>query len=226
VTWKARPSPQSCGVTRRRANNNGAALIVAQEEQERVVGLEVHNGDGHGCRQHFRPHDRHGRSFGAPLVVLEVSGVHDLTDALGRRPAANLSSPPGRWRWAVAEDHRPPRVVLKLGGESLDSSCMALVTTCTLALVLGSAIQAIVLTHKRRHPRPPSDPAKDRRKTMPWLIAIAVSALLLLPVLFSVHGPANAVFAGMVLTWFALTLAVRLVGYLAGRMGRFLVRLR
>jgi hypothetical protein len=103
---------------------------------------------------------------------------------------------------------------------------MALVITCSLALVLGLAIRKIISAYTRRHPQRPIDPAEDRRKAMPWLIAMAVGVLLLLPAMFTVHGPANAVYAGLVLTWLALTPVLRLVGYLVARAGRVLLRSR
>jgi hypothetical protein len=103
---------------------------------------------------------------------------------------------------------------------------VALVITCALALLLSWAIRQIIFAYKRRHPRPPIEPAEDRRKTMPWLIAMAVSALVLLPSMFTVHGPANDVYAGVVLAWLLLTPALRLVGFLVARAGRLFVRSR
>jgi hypothetical protein len=62
----------------------------------------------------------------------------------------------------------------------------------------------------------------DDRKAKPWIVSQVISAVLVVPLMATAHGPANVVFATGVIFWLVLTPILRLVGYLAGRARRSL----
>jgi hypothetical protein len=92
------------------------------------------------------------------------------------------------------------------------------------AFIGGLGLRIASLRFLRTHPhlRRRIDPAEDRRKAKPWIVSMAISALLVVPLMFTAHGKANAVFAGGVIFWLVLTTLLRLLGYLAGRARRLL----
>jgi hypothetical protein len=88
------------------------------------------------------------------------------------------------------------------------------------AFIGGLGLRVAILRYLRTHPhlrRPIDD-----RKAKPWIVSQVISAVLVVPLMATTHGPANVVFATGVIFWLVLTPILRLVGYLAGRARRLL----
>jgi len=92
------------------------------------------------------------------------------------------------------------------------------------AFIGGVGLRRAIRNFIRTHPnlRKPIDPADDRRKAKPWIVSQIISALIVVPLMFTLHGKVNVIFATGVIFWLVLTPILRLIGYVASRVRRLL----
>ncbi len=104
---------------------------------------------------------------------------------------------------------------------------MALAVYVLVVLALAFAFRRLILrvVVPRLRSRPnfkPITPAEDRRKARPWIISMIVSAVLVLPAIVSSRYEASVAFVTAFILWLGLVLALRLVGFVGGRLLRLL----
>jgi hypothetical protein len=102
------------------------------------------------------------------------------------------------------------------------AASIAGIAVLVVAPIAGFGLRIAIRGFIRSHPhlRRPIDPAEDRKKAKPWIVSQVISALIVVPLMFTSHGKVNVVFATGVILWLALTCALRLVGFLASRVRR------